>query len=136
MDGDSYNSKIAELPAGGTSFSDVALSEPIGPIHLQWWNKRLVVYAGAHGVHAPYQIFQVRISGSNGIVTGPVLLYGKNKHRPGTAVEFAVSGGTLVMPDGPGHSLLNLWHYPKGGRPYKVFDSRPRSDFYGVAISQ
>ena len=136
VDGHSYDDKIAELPVGGTSFSDIALSEPTGTRHLQWWKKRLVLFAGNDG-RDPYQIFQVRISGSNGIVSGPIGLDGKSKHRPGTALEFALSGSTIIMPDGPGDSMLNLWHYPKGGKPYKVLDSRPRDyDFYGVTISK
>jgi hypothetical protein len=136
VDGQSYGNKIAELPAAGTSFSDIALSKTTLTLHLQWWNKRLVILGGTEGPHGPYEIFQVRISGSDGIVSGPVLLYGKSKHRLGD-VEFVALGNTIVMPEGPGYSMLNLWRYPKGGRPYKVLDPRPRDyDFFGVTISK
>ncbi len=137
VDGHSYGNKIAELPVGGASFLDITLNESVAWAHLLWWDKRLVTGGYSRSVHGPIEVFQVSISGSNGIVSGPVLLYGKSKHRPGTADEFALSGDTLVMPEGPGDSLLNLWHYPKGGKPYKVLDQRPRDyDFYGVAISK
>jgi hypothetical protein len=137
VDGYTYQGKIAELPAGGTSFSDIALSEQMNTAHLQWRGKRLLIEEPPIGQHGPYQIFQVRISGSSGIVSGPVLLYGKNKHRGVQFIEFALSGKSLVMPDGPGYSMLNLWRYPKGGEPYKVLDPRPRDyAFYGVAISK
>jgi hypothetical protein len=137
VDGEAYNDKIAELTAGGTSFSDIDLSYQMHTGHLQWWDKRLLIEEPPEGAHGAYQIFQVRVSGSSGIVSGPVLLYGKNKHRGVQFVEFALSGNSLAMPDGPGYSLLNLWRYPKGGKPYAVLDSRPRHySFYGVAISK
>jgi len=137
VDGSYYDDKIAELPAGGSSFSDIALSEQMTTQHLQWWDKRLVVEVAPESIHGPYQIFDVRISGSSGIVSGPVLLYGKNKHRGVQRLGFTLSDNSLVMPDGPGYSLLNLWHYPKGGKPYKVLNSRPRDyTFYGVTISK
>jgi hypothetical protein len=128
---------IAELPSGGTSFTDIDLTKATGTGHLQWWNKRLVLYGGYQSVHGPYEVFQVRVSGSTGVVSGPVLLYGKSKHRNGAGVDFVLSSSTIAMPDGPGDSMLNLWHYPKGDKPYKVLDSRPRDySFYGVAISK
>ncbi len=136
VDGPYYGDEIAELPAGGMNFSDIALSKATGTLHLQWWNERLVLYGGTDGVHGPYEIYQVRVSGSSGIVSGPVLLYGKAKHRLGD-VEFTLSGSTVIMPEGPGHSLLDLWHYPKGGQAYGVIDLRPHNhSFYGVAISE
>lgn len=132
---DDYVGKIAKLPAGGTSFSDITLSEAISTWHLQWWRNRLVIYAGA-GVRAPYPIYQIRISGSNGVVSGPVLLYGDSKRRRGTFVQFALFGKTIVMPEGPNLTTLDLWHYPKGGNPYKLLNRRRRYSFFGVAISK
>lgn len=137
VDGHSYQDKIAELPAGGTNFSNIALSEPIITRHLQWRGKSLLLQEPPLSAKGPYQIFKVRISGSNGIVSGPLTLYGENKHRATGNVEFSLFRKTIVMPDGPGYSLINLWHYPKGGKPYKVIDLRPRNHtFYGVAISK
>jgi hypothetical protein len=137
VDGHTYDTKIAELPAGGSGFSDIALSKAIGTDHLQWWNKRLVIYGGTYGPHGSGRIFQARISGSNALVSGRVLLYGKSKHRGVTLVEFALAGSTIIMANGPGDSLASLWHYPKGGKPYKVIDLRPDDyDFYGVVISE
>lgn len=139
VDGPFYGDKIAELPAGGTDFSDITLSESpgTGTGHLQWWNNRLVLYGGIDGLKSPYEIYQVRISGSRGIVSGPVLLYGKARHHRSAGVEFALSNKTIVMPEGPFHSLLDLWHYPKGGKPYELLNKRSRHDsFYGVAISE
>ncbi len=134
VDGPYYGDEIAELPAGGMNFSDIALSKATGTGHLQWWSKRLVLYGGTDGIHGPYEIYQVRVSGSSGIVSGPVLLYGKAKHRT-AGVGFALSSKTIVMPEGPAHSLLDLWHYPKGGKPYKIINRQPYA-FYGVAISE
>jgi hypothetical protein len=137
VDGHTYDEKIAELPAGGTSFSDIALSEQVITGHLQWWDKRLLIEEPPEFAHGAYEVFQVRVSGSSGIVSGPAVLYGKNKHRGHIYIEFAASANSLVMPDGPGYGLLNLWHYPKGGNPYKALDSKPRDyAFYGVAISK
>jgi hypothetical protein len=134
VDGLTYDDKIAELPAGGSSFSDVSLTKAMGyTLHLQWWNKRLVLFGGEYGPHTPYRIYQVRISGSSGIVSGPILLDGRNDAE----VEFALSGDTFVMPDGPGDSLLYFWHYPKGGKRYMLIDPGLKYvDFYGVAISE
>ncbi len=137
VDSISNESKIAELRDGRTRFSDIALSEPMIPGHLQWWHKRLVIEAPPTTAHGPYQMFQVRISGSKGIVSGPVLLLGNGKHRGTILVEFALAGKSLAMPNGPGYSLINLWHYPRGGEPYATLNSRPRDyNFYGLAISK
>jgi hypothetical protein len=135
VDGPYYGDMIAELPSGGTSFTDIDLTKATGTGHLQWWNKRLVLYGGTGGPHGPYEIFQVRISGSSGVVSGPVLLQGKAKHRLGDA-EFTLSGSTIIMPEGPSQHLLDFWHYPKGGKPYNVISSYRSDAFYGTAISQ
>lgn len=97
VDGHTYQNKIAEVPAGGSVFSDIVLSTAaVYTLHLQWHNKRLVMYGG-YVAHGPYQLFQIRIVGSRGIVSNPVLLYGKSKHRAGS-VGFVVTGKTIVMP--------------------------------------
>ncbi len=130
-----YGNKIAELPAGSTSFTDIDLNKVAGNGHLQWWDRRLVLYGGWESEHGPYELFQVRISGSSGIVTGPTLLYGESRHRNGAGVEFTLSSGTIVMPEGGGDSLLDLWHFPKGGKSYDVI-GRHDGGFYGVALSK
>ncbi len=135
VDGAYYGNKIAELPAGGTSFADIGLSKTIRTGHLQWWHRHLVLFGGWKSEHGPYELFQVRISGSSGIVTGPTLLYGESTRRALSGVEFTLSSGTIVMPKGAGDSLLDLWHFPKGGKSYEVI-GRHDGDFYGVALSK
>jgi hypothetical protein len=131
-----YKEEIAELAAGGTSFSDISLSKAVGTYHIQWWKNRLVMYAGHESQKDPYQIVQINISGSVGIVSAPIYLDGDAKHRSSTAEEFALMGNTIAMPEARGFSEIDLWHYPKGGNPYKVFRPRPiRNGYYGVAIS-
>lgn len=137
VDSRSHNNAIAELLSGGTDFSDITLTEEIPTAHLQWQRKGLVIGGARVSQRGPTEIFRVSISGSKGIVNGPILLYGNSRNRPSTDVEFALSMRTIAMPDGPGDSLINLWHYPRGGKPYRVINKRTHNaGFYGVALSE
>ena len=137
IDGNSSQNKIAELPAGAHSFSDISLSQPLLTGPLQWSNKRLLIEEPSITTKGPYEIFPVRVSGSEGAVGTPVVLRGKNKHRGNQFEEFVISGNTMVMPGGPGDASKNFWHYPKGGKPYKIINLKPHDQhFSGMTISR
>ena len=89
------------LYARSYSFSKISLNKALPWQHLAWQGSYLLVQASTDN-NDPEQFYQIAISGSSGIVSGPVDLDGrKNKHVPYT-VEFGVYHGTIVQSYGPG----------------------------------
>lgn len=114
---------IGKLPAGGTTFKNITLDQNITPSSLQWKNGALVV-AGATSISGEQPIYKITVSGSVGHVDDPVLLGSKRDRTPGS-VQFWLYKDTIL---GPGSKkrdadLVNLWRYPKGGKPKKTIDS-------------
>lgn len=132
VDDSSQKNGIAELPSGGTNFLDINLNKSIGTSHLQWWDNQLVVYAET-APKSPFEMVQIQITGSSGTVSAPIYLDSKTKHR-GAAWEFALWGKTIAFARGA--EPIYLWHYPKGGRPYKSQKPKGENAYYGIAISQ
>ncbi len=132
---------IGKLPSGSGSFSNITLTEDIEPLSMQWTGSSLLVSSLAHvqSKHGPQPIYEIRISGSNGVVSGPVLLHSPHDMNPYGAVQFWLQGHTLIGPDRVrgGNGLVNFWHYPAGGWPKKII-RRPGHAFglYGVTMSE
>lgn len=132
---DDFHNKygIAELRAGGSSFSDISLNKVIETYHLQWWKNQLIVYTDTAS-NSPFEIVPIQVSGSSGTVGAPIQLDSKTKHR-GEAWEFALWAKTIVFAEG--FSPSYFWHYPEGGEPYKALP-KPKHEtaYYGIAISK
>lgn len=130
---------LSELPAGGQSFRNISLNQPISPSSIQWLKKyqQLVVVDDVSSFN-PYDIYQIKISGSAGSVTGPTVL--KTRHdRSSPNAQFWAGDGRIIGPANIGSkaALVNFWRYPKGGRP-TISIRRPGGavNLFGVTVSR
>lgn len=131
------SSELAELPAGGSEFTKISLDYSFSPGSLQWVTDHLVVAAYTWSSKGPQPIYNVSIAGSEGDVSGPILLSSKNgRHPVGVLVQFDVQGNKIIgpMPQGPFTNFLDFWNYPDGGSPIKHLLVRGGS-WNGVTIS-
>jgi hypothetical protein len=133
-------SVIGKLPSGSGSFSNITLSQNIQPISMQWTGSSLLVSSLAHvqSKHGPQPIYQIRVSGSSGVVSGPLLLHSPHNLNPYGSVQFWLEGHTLIGPDRDrdGNGLLNFWHYPRAGWPRKTIHHPGAFGLYGVTMSK
>lgn len=112
---------IDELSRGSDSLNEIQLSKPINAGSMQWTRNRILV-AELVGSRGDNPIYEVRVSGSQGAVSGPVLLSSSGGRSAAGDIQFWLEKKTMI---GPGHAdgentLLQFWKYPKGGLPTKV----------------
>ena len=101
---------FAELPSGGTSFSNVTLNQTISePGGVQWDGKYVAIIGQNTNV-----IYQFTISGSSGTEVGSTPLNGASD-----VVEFWKQGAKVIGPD-VGAGDVGIWKYPAGGNPTKT----------------
>jgi hypothetical protein len=132
VDGLSYKEAVrfGELPAGGSSFKSIELSqEPSSPLGIQWAGKYLAVAASST------VIYHVAVAGSRGTVVASTLLNG-----PGSSeTRFWIQGGTIVAPyEATSQTYaVGLWRYPAGGRVRKNITGSEfdEGEPFGVVIS-
>jgi hypothetical protein len=107
---------------------------------MQWTGSSLLVSSLAHvqSKHGPQPIYQIRVSGSSGVVSGPLLLHSPHDMNPYGAVQFWLEGHTLIGPDRDrdGNGLLNFWHYPRAGWPRKIIHHPDSFGLRGVTMSK
>jgi|HubBroStandDraft_4_1064222.scaffolds.fasta_scaffold00014_75 hypothetical protein len=105
---------MTELPEGGSTFNDIALDQYISnTTKIQWDGGYLTFrYDGA--------IYQVSVSGSDGMVKGTVPL----SKTYGDAQAFWIQGNKVVAPFGKplksNNQRLGYWSYPAGGMATKT----------------
>ncbi|MGA7355472.1 MAG: hypothetical protein WA431_15795 [Candidatus Cybelea sp.] len=129
---------IAELPKNSASFLNITLTKDVGPISMQWLGSSLVVSSIIPRGVGPQPIYEVQVSGSSGIVSGPVLLRSLRKLGPRLQVQFLVHRRTIIGPDQRhrgNDTLVNFWHYPAGGWPKKIVRHIDAESLYGVTMS-
>jgi hypothetical protein len=90
---------IAELPKNSATFLNITLTKDVGPISMQWVRDSLVVSSIIPRGVGPQPIYEIQVSGSSGIVSGPVLLRSLRKLGPKQQVQFLVQGRTIIGPD-------------------------------------
>lgn len=101
---------FAELPAGKTSFKNIALNQSIGMAGGVMWD-------GAHvavGDQRASVVYRFSIKGRVGTEVGSTPL-----GNASDVVQFWKRSGTLIGPDYP-HNAVGLWPYPAGGSPTKL----------------
>jgi hypothetical protein len=141
VDGYASTATIGELPSGSGNFTNITLTEDIEPLSMQWTGSSLLVSSLTHvqSKHGPQPIYGIEVSGSTGVVTGPLLLHSRHDMNPYGAVQFWLEGHTLIGPDHDrdGDGFLNFWHYPRGGWPKKIIHHPGHAFFlYGVTMSK
>jgi hypothetical protein len=115
--GSPASSDLAELPAGSGTIEAITLDKSFALGSMQWHKKYLAIADAGGSADSPTTIYQVRVLGSDGTVTGKSALKSAGKHREGLAVQYWITGSAIVGPD---KLYFNFWRYPKGGRPTKV----------------
>lgn len=113
---------LFELPRGGNSFSEIALSKTIVGESIQWDGQNLAIFSErVKGSKRLLVLYRVHVSGPTGTVVGRALLRGNPDDSLYTN-QFWVQGSTIVgagptVNDQTG--LLDFWKYPTGGQPKK-----------------
>jgi hypothetical protein len=118
---------FAELPKGGTTFSNITLNQSFrAGGGIQWDGKHLAV-----GDLTAAVIYQFDISGSAGTEIGSTPLTGS-----GEVWQFFVEGDRVIAPSNFGDDksgFVSTYDYPAGGTAKKTrFNA---ADPYGVAVS-
>ncbi len=121
---------FAVLPAGGTSFTDLALNQSIGyPGGIQWDGKNLAIEDVSTDT-----LYRVKVSGSSGSVVGTTHL----SARSHLVVQFWIQGRTIVVPYGTLNrevKKVGFWPYPAGGSPSKSIGVRKAAELIGATVS-
>jgi hypothetical protein len=117
--------KLTELPAGGSSFSDITLNKRIArPGSVQWLGSYLAL-SDLHGIH------HIDISGTSGTIVGKTVA----EHLKN---QWLVYGSTLISPYGRSEGYpfeAAYWKYPKGGKATQVLNKGFGLNVNSVAIS-
>lgn len=117
---------LAELPKGGSTFTDISLNEQLNALlSIQWDGSYMTVRSGN-------AIYRFTVSGSSGTVVGKTVLSGAWGISNGT---FWIQGDTVIGPhlsktDGNGRHngrYLGFWRYPLGGKAFKIVTTLSKS---------
>jgi hypothetical protein len=130
---------LAELPAGGNTFSNLNLDQPIiyNPGQVQWDGSYITVEVGVN-TKKPLDTLAIdRLSLSRSVAH--VVSQTKFKGIKGAPQESWIYRNTILVPLGLHGAAPNigLWAYPKGGKAKKVIKKAAGSTaiFTGVTIS-
>jgi hypothetical protein len=132
-------SGIAELPVGGSTFSQITVENANvhGGGSLQWDGNYLAVTKihGGAKKSEPAAIYQLQISGQNGSVVNTVELQGSHvSDRSGWITQqFWVHNHTVISPRNTGNRV-GLWEYPAGGDPIRS-NVRVNETALGLTVS-
>jgi hypothetical protein len=104
---------FAELPKGARRLTNITLSDKVKlPGNVQFDGHYITV-------RSALTIYQLQIFGHSGTIVGSTTLNQLWAHVPSTWIQ----GDTVIGAQGggnhPGHGL-GFWHYPQGGKPFKV----------------
>lgn len=118
---------LHELPAGGTSLTNISLN--VGGQGIQWDGKYLVMVSPT-----AKQVYRISVSGSSGTVVSTISFKGLI-----TAIgdDFVLDGSTILMPYSVTREILpkiGLARYPQGGRFAKTIHFG-KSYLYAVTLS-
>lgn len=119
---------IAELPAGGSTFINLTLTNGSlkHPRWIQWYGKYLAVQV------SPTRVKQLQISGENATFIGITHLRGLGRHQ---GYPFVIQDGQFVMSilrdKSKQEQTMGIFTYPQGGEPQAEFSigAHPISTF-------
>jgi hypothetical protein len=116
--------EVAELNAGSSELVTVPLNQQIHPQSMQWDGKYLATVDGRGAPQGPIPVARVQVTGSGGEIVSTTQLRSRGGRRPTTAVQYFVDGSAIMGPDRYRHAgdrlAILFWHYPGGGKPFKV----------------
>ena len=127
--GPSYVFKLAELPAGASTFTDFTLDVgSVIPGSAQWDGSYV-----AMGTYGAKRIDQVTVSGSEAHVVHVIHLRGLKK----PAYQYWIQGSTILTASGANRKGLGFWKYPTGGRAFKTIKGflQPKAWVNSVTVS-
>lgn len=114
---------LTELPAGGTTMSDISLDQTIYyPGGVQWDGNYVAV-----GDTAANAIYQFSISGSSGSLANTTRLRGASD-----VLQFWIARG-IVAGANAGSATVKYWKYPSGGKSTQAINGL--TDPVGVVVS-
>ena len=123
---------LVELPAGGSTFSPISVSQSINvPGQVQWVDQYLTVEDAYNPV-----IYRFSISGSAATTVGRTQLYSIGRR----AGQSWIGQGMVVVPTGRNSkraTALGAWLYPHGGKRLNVIKGflTMHKQITGVAIT-
>jgi hypothetical protein len=126
---------LTELPAQGSGFIKLKVSQTFKKVGIQWNGSSLYVAGEGHYGKAPLLLYQLSVSGNTATVTRIIHLYSLVQ-RPNLA-EFFIIVHRIVQPT-QGGTQVGSWAFPTGGEPLKTFKSRGvlKDDSYGIVVSE
>ena len=107
---------IAELPKGGSTFTNIALNQKLTDLRTMRWDGAYITVASGSA------IYRLQFSGSSGTVVGKTALKGFWGRDGGYWIQGDTAIGPHVSPGAHTHNgrYLGFWHYPEGGRAFKT----------------
>jgi hypothetical protein len=138
-----YGSLICALLAKSSSMTTLSTKGfTIDDPGATMWDGRYIAVTGQYANRAA--IYEVSLSGSTLTSHGEALLTGNCDGSCADVVNAFIIGkkntpvndrqGTIVAGANLDCASVNLWHYPKGGDPFKTYDNAPGYP-NGVTIS-
>ncbi|MGA8474393.1 MAG: hypothetical protein WB681_04940 [Candidatus Cybelea sp.] len=112
---------FAELPKGGSAFNDVTLNQTLTNMGTVQWDGSYITLASGNTIN------EIQISGSNGTIVGETTLDGEWVRYP----VFWIQGDAVLGDHVTRTNRYNgqgIWHYPQGGRSYKVIKYSSQHD--------
>lgn len=130
---------LAELPAGGHSFTSIKLNETLRSAGIVQWDGTSMAIADDH------RIKRFTVDGRRGTVVGSTRLRAHDPcgHIGGCRFGFwpdwiegdiVLGAENLCLEGLPCGGEMALWRYPRGGRPFKEITSLPYVPF-GMTVS-
>jgi hypothetical protein len=123
--GSGSNVEFGELPKGGTTLTNVNLSQNINCCgQVQWDGRHITIEDEQAGA-----VYRLKFSGSTATVVGTTRL---KQWTDGDAQSW-IENGMLIQPNGNSATGIGSWRYPRGGNPTTNI-SAPAAVF-GVTVS-
>ncbi len=128
--GDSEIMSLAEIPAGGNSFTSISVNEALYyPQALQWDGRYLAMALLRRRAQKHTRIERLQISGSTATLVATVELRSKNN-----AGQDVILNNTVIEAGAKKAINVGAWPYPRGGEPRRVV-AQVDAFILGIAFS-
>jgi hypothetical protein len=126
--------QLAELPAGGSTFTSISLPLKSRGYYVQWDGTYLAITIVTHypGIVPKYEIVRVQVSGSAGKVIGRTKLGTRSRLLNQTWIQGPL---LLSSPQNLYKPELFMWRYPTGGKPIHIKPVQQVGGSSGLTVS-